>query len=329
MKLSRVPFFLIILFHKYNPLITLLHHSALPSNYSFEIHKTIHQLLLYRIKTVALQLPEGLLIYGPIIADILESFTSVQPLLLADVTYGACCIDDYTAKSMGAEMIVHYGHSCLSEFRIFSQYLCCCIVIGRSELTSTTTSSLSVPVSQTTLRTLYVFVEILIDPLHLSLSIRRNFPSSRNAFRRAILSSTTEGKSESGKETGAKLQIGLEEQPSVEGKANDDEDEKPTRLALVSTIQFISAVQDLRDALSQSLPPISDPNTKSPSSPSTAVETTSQPHTQSTLLRARAEEIGVWRGKYDVLVPQVRPLSPGEVLGCTAPKLDDGVDALM
>lgn len=24
-------------------------------------------------------------------------------------------IDDYTAKEMGAEMIVHYGHSCLSK----------------------------------------------------------------------------------------------------------------------------------------------------------------------------------------------------------------------
>lgn len=42
-------------------------------------------------------------------------FTGAQPLLLADVTYGACCIDDFTAREMGAEMIVHYGHSCLSE----------------------------------------------------------------------------------------------------------------------------------------------------------------------------------------------------------------------
>jgi 2-(3-amino-3-carboxypropyl)histidine synthase len=77
-------------------------------------------------------MPEGLMIYGPIIADILENYTypaseigpggkyegmDVTPLLLADVTYGACCIDDFTAKEMGAEMIVHYGHSCLSKSR--------------------------------------------------------------------------------------------------------------------------------------------------------------------------------------------------------------------
>jgi diphthamide biosynthesis enzyme Dph1/Dph2-like protein len=45
-------------------------------------------------------------------------FTGALPLLLADVTYGACCIDDYTAREMGAEMIVHYGHSCLSGLSV-------------------------------------------------------------------------------------------------------------------------------------------------------------------------------------------------------------------
>lgn len=33
--------------------------------------------------------------------------------------------------------------------------------------------------------------------------------------------------------------------------------------------------------------------------------------------------------QYDVLVPQCRPLSPGEILGCTSPRLDRHVDALM
>lgn len=32
---------------------------------------------------------------------------------------------------------------------------------------------------------------------------------------------------------------------------------------------------------------------------------------------------------YDVLVPQCRPLSPGEILGCTSPRLDHRVDAIM
>jgi 2-(3-amino-3-carboxypropyl)histidine synthase len=257
------------------------------------------------------------LIYGPIIADILESFTSppVQPLLLADVTYGACCIDDYTAKSMGAEMIVHYGHSCLSELiGIVRRFDAHGAVVADYRSTTWT----SVPVSQTTLRTLYIFVEIQVDPLHLALSVRRNFPSTKSAFRRQVLDTAPRSD-----DNAAEIEIGLEDTGTP---AADVDPTQPTRLALVSTIQFISAVQDLRDALTEPLPPI-DGKTSSDSNSAAMTTTTSQ--TRDSLLRARAEEIGVWRGKYDIVVPQVRPLSPGEVLGCTAPKLDDNVDALM
>ena len=34
---------------------------------------------------------------------------------MGDVTYGACCIDDYSAIAMGCDMLIHYGHSCLGE----------------------------------------------------------------------------------------------------------------------------------------------------------------------------------------------------------------------
>lgn len=46
------------------------------------------------------------------------------------------------------------------------------------------------------------------------------------------------------------------------------------------------------------------------------------------LAKVKAKDIGVWRGRYEVVIPQCRPLSPGEILGCTAPKLGD-VDGLM
>jgi 2-(3-amino-3-carboxypropyl)histidine synthase len=168
------------------------------------------------------------------------------------------------------------------------------------------------------LRTLYIFVEIQVDPLHLALSVRRNFPSSKFAFRRQVLDTARRSD-----DNAAEIEIGLED---IGTPAADVDETQPTRLALVSTIQFISAVQDLRDALTEPLPPI-DGGTTSESSSTVMTTTTSQ--TRDSLLRARAEEIGVWRGKYDIVVPQVRPLSPGEVLGCTAPKLDDNVDALM
>jgi 2-(3-amino-3-carboxypropyl)histidine synthase len=44
----------------------------LPSNYSFEIHKTIHHIRKNNSKMVALQMPEGLQMFACTIADIIE-----------------------------------------------------------------------------------------------------------------------------------------------------------------------------------------------------------------------------------------------------------------
>lgn len=83
----------------------------LPSNYNFEIFKTIWQIELKKVQVVALQFPEGLLMFSTMIADILQEFAKVKVIIMGDVTYGACCIDDYTAKALGADFLIHYGHS--------------------------------------------------------------------------------------------------------------------------------------------------------------------------------------------------------------------------
>jgi 2-(3-amino-3-carboxypropyl)histidine synthase len=178
----------------------------------------------------------------------------------------------------------------------------------------------AVPVSQTTLKTLYVFVEITIDPIHLALSVRRNFPSERAPFRRDVLH---EENASSSSNTGtASVAIGIEDTTAAESPETSSSP-KATKIALVSTIQFISAVQDLRDLLSISLPPPEE----IPMDDTT--EDADGRIRQNHLMRVKAEELGVWRGAYEIVVPQVKPLSPGEVLGCTAPKLDPEVDALM
>ena len=46
--------------------------AQLPSNYSFEIHKTIHHVRKNKAKMVALQMPEGLQMFACTIADIIE-----------------------------------------------------------------------------------------------------------------------------------------------------------------------------------------------------------------------------------------------------------------
>ena len=63
---------------------------SLPSNYNFEIKKTLWRIEKVKPKTVALQFPEGLLMYSCIISDIIEKFTQVEDILImGDVTYGA------------------------------------------------------------------------------------------------------------------------------------------------------------------------------------------------------------------------------------------------
>ncbi|XP_067165781.1 2-(3-amino-3-carboxypropyl)histidine synthase subunit 1 isoform X2 [Apteryx mantelli] len=125
---------------------------------------------------------------------------------MGDVTYGACCVDDYTAKALGADFLVHYGHSCL------------------------------IPIDATQgVKMLYVFVDIKIDTSHFLETLRFNFPAGAS-------------------------------------------------LALVSTVQFVSALQ----AASQEL-----------------------------------------RSQYKVCVPQCKPLSPGEILGCTSPRLAQDTDAIV
>ena len=127
---------------------------------------------------------------------------------MGDVTYGACCIDDYTARALGCDLLVHYAHSCL------------------------------IPLSIEKIATLYIFVDISIDIEHLVKTLARNISPGKT-------------------------------------------------IAMVGTVQFNSTLHTIRPAL-------------------------------------EAEGL-------KVLVPQVAPLSKGEVLGCTAPKLspDANVDLIL
>ena len=79
----------------------------------------------------------------------LFQFTGAETVIMADVTYGACCVDDYSARALGCELMVHYGHSCL------------------------------IPVDQTAnIKMLYVFVDIKLDSLHFIESIKANLGRS-------------------------------------------------------------------------------------------------------------------------------------------------------
>ena len=64
--------------------------ALLPANYSFEIPKTIHRIRSLGAKKVALQMPEGLLLFATTVSDILQQFCpGIETLIMGDVTYGA------------------------------------------------------------------------------------------------------------------------------------------------------------------------------------------------------------------------------------------------
>lgn len=155
--------------------------------------------------------------------------------------------------------------------------------------------------------------------------MRRNFASDKVAFRQQVLKDTSSP--EQAPKERSTLEIAVDDDGSSDSANAQAGPSKPTRLALVSTIQFVAAVQDLRDLLSVPLPELSKDGQSSSSDPADPSSVDSK--LASSLVRVKAEEIGVWRGAYDVIIPQVRPLSPGEILGCTAPRLDKDVDALM
>ncbi|KAK6912363.1 Diphthamide synthesis DPH1/DPH2 [Dillenia turbinata] len=187
--------------------------SLLPSNYDFEVHKCVWRILSSASKRVALQFPEGLLMYSLHLSDIFTSFAAVDHcFILGDVTYGACCVDDFSASALGADLLIHYGHSCL------------------------------VPIDSTQIPCLYVFVEIKINVDSLIETIKLNFGDSVDL----------------------------------------------NRIVLAGTIQFSAAI--------------------------------------------RAAKPELERAGFKVLIPQAKPLSAGEVLGCTAPrvpKMSTGCDDVL
>lgn len=101
-----------------DPVLNAAIEALLPAAYNFEVHKTIHQIRKFNVTRVALQMPEGLLMFACSLVDLVERFggEGVEAVVLGDVTYGACCVDDYTAIALGCDFLVHYGHSCLSMF---------------------------------------------------------------------------------------------------------------------------------------------------------------------------------------------------------------------
>jgi 2-(3-amino-3-carboxypropyl)histidine synthase len=131
--------------------------SKLPNNYNFEIYKSLDKIKKIKNKKkskvrIALQFPDGLMCFSILISDILTTFGKCETIILGDITYGACCIDDIDCQFLDCDLLIHYCHSCL------------------------------VPSTKCLVEILYVFVEINIDINHLVKTIEYNFDNSNYLY---------------------------------------------------------------------------------------------------------------------------------------------------
>lgn len=112
---------------------------------TYEVERTVREIRAGRWKRIALQFPDHMLVDGPRVSnqlgrelaaarktqksateqDLASSLATAslneekeeEPekfFILGDTSYGACCVDEVAAEHVDADVVVHYGRSCLS-----------------------------------------------------------------------------------------------------------------------------------------------------------------------------------------------------------------------
>jgi len=84
------------------------------TTFALEEKRLIEEISKRGAKRVLIQLPEGLKAEGPRLAAIAEKAGALA-IVSADPCYGACDLATPDAKSLDADLIIHYGHSKMIE----------------------------------------------------------------------------------------------------------------------------------------------------------------------------------------------------------------------
>jgi 2-(3-amino-3-carboxypropyl)histidine synthase len=80
------------------------------SNFNFEEERLKDEIKKRRAKRVFIHMPEGLKVEGPRLASVIEKLGAVA-FVSADPCYGGCDLAAQEAECIGADLVVHYGHS--------------------------------------------------------------------------------------------------------------------------------------------------------------------------------------------------------------------------
>jgi len=79
--------------------------------FELEEEKLLRNLTKIRPKLILIQLPEGLKKEGFALAQLIENRTNIDVVVSADPCYGGCDVATDEASLLGAELVVHYGHT--------------------------------------------------------------------------------------------------------------------------------------------------------------------------------------------------------------------------
>lgn len=84
----------------------------------YDILATAKYILDRGYTRVALQFPDDLLGASVEVTSLLRSTLprpEIKLYVMADTTYGSCCVDEVAAAHVDAQCVIHYGHACLSQ----------------------------------------------------------------------------------------------------------------------------------------------------------------------------------------------------------------------
>ncbi|KAJ3297485.1 Diphthamide biosynthesis protein 2 [Borealophlyctis nickersoniae] len=80
----------------------------------YDIERTAQYISKGGYSKVALQFPDELLPDSAEVYFTLQERTTAELFILADTTFGSCCVDEVAAEHVNADLVVHYGRACLS-----------------------------------------------------------------------------------------------------------------------------------------------------------------------------------------------------------------------
>ncbi|XP_010418633.1 PREDICTED: diphthamide biosynthesis protein 2-like [Camelina sativa] len=102
----------------------------------YEINRTAEFIISKSFSRIALQFPDELLKESTKVVSALKSKTrlltdrEVRFFVMADTTYGSCCIDEVGALHIDADCVVHYGQTCLSPTSVLPAFF----VFGKASI---------------------------------------------------------------------------------------------------------------------------------------------------------------------------------------------------